>query len=506
MIGELTDTYFPMPWILDAVNGVGFLLESSEFSLFDLEAAEPGSWSVQVWRGRGTSFSLFPGPAPRDLVMQLTAHVGRPVARPPDWALEGLWLAAQGGSDAVREKVDALLDAGALLTAVWSQDWLGMKDFGFGNVGVKYHWIHDEDHYPDLEGLIAELDAEGIRFLGYFNPFVLPEYEHWDEAVEGGYLIREASGDPYLFPMINNDWSLPDLSDSAAREWFKGYARAATDMGQRGWMCDFGEYLPWDAVLDDGNAPAEHNLYPAGWHRLSREVLEEAWPDGDFVLLTRSGYTGEHRVAQVVWAGDQEATWDELDGLPTVPRALTSLGLSGIPFTTHDIGGFSGGPRTKELLLRWVELGAFTPFMRTHEGLRKAANVQVWSDPETLAHTARFTVLHAALLPYLRELAEEAVETGLPMVRHTLLVDPGWEGSHAADAQWLLGDDLLVVPVLGEGALAVEARLPEGTWEHLFTGEVAQGRTKLRVEAPPGQPAVFVRQGTLEDLVPAFRR
>jgi alpha-glucosidase len=505
MIGELTDTYFPMPWLLDPVHGYGFLLQDSEYSLFDLEAAEPGIWSVEVWRRDGATFSLYPGPTPRALVMQLTDHLGRPARRPPDWAFAGLWLAAQGGTAAVAQKVQTVLDAGATVTAVWSQDWIGQKDFGFGNLGVKYHWSHDPEHYPGLEAFISDLDAQGIRFLGYFNPFVLPEYEHWDEAVAGGYLITDVAEQPYLFPMINNEWSLPDLTRPAAREWFKGFARAATDMGQRGWMCDFGEYLPVDARLADGDAAARHNLYPTDWHRLSREVLEEAFPDGDYVLLTRSGFTHEHTVAQVVWAGDQEADWTETDGLPTVPRALLSLGLAGIPFATHDVGGFSGGPRTKELMLRWIEAGAFTPVMRTHEGLRKLENHQVDSDEETLAHLARFTQIHAALLPYLLTIADEAVETGLPMIRHVILVDPAWDGARDANAQWLIGDDLLFAPVVTEGAETVDVALPAGEWEHLLTGETYQGRSHETVDAPVGTPAVFVRVGALIDEVAAAR-
>jgi len=505
MIGELTDTYFPMPWFLDPVHGHGFLLEDTEYSLFDLEAGAPGVWSVEVWRRGGATFSLYPGPTPRDLVMQLTDHLGRPARRPPDWAFSGLWLAAQGGTEVVAQKVQAVVDAGAVLTAVWSQDWIGQKDFGFGNLGVKYHWIHDPERYPGLEAFIDDLEAQGIRFLGYFNPFVLPEYEHWDEAVDAGYLITKANGEPYLFPMINNDWSLPDLTQPAAREWFKGFARAATDMGQRGWMCDFGEYLPVDAKLADGDAAALHNTYATDWHRLSREVLEEAYPDGEYILLTRSGFTGEHDVAQVVWAGDQEADWTETDGLPTVPRALLSLGLAGVPFATHDVGGFSGGPRTKELMLRWIEAGAFTPIMRTHEGLRKLDNHQVDGDEETLAHLARFTKIHAALLPYLLEVADEAVVTGLPMIRHAILLDPDWDGSMAAHRQWLIGDDLLYAPVLIEGGEDVEVALPEGEWEHLFTGEVFAGRTHQIVAAPIGTPAVFVRVGAMPEVASAAR-
>src|SRR5690606_25935047 len=152
-----------------------------------------------------------------------------------------------------------------------------------------------------------------------------------------------------------------------------------------GFMADFGEWAPLDAVYASGADPrAEHNLYPVRWHASWRGLFDEIRPDGDYVVFARSGYTGVHAVAQVYWVGDQEADFSPHDGLPTVLPAMLSLGLSGIPFVTHDIAGFSGGPSTKELYMRWTELGAFTPIMRTHEGNKRDENWSYHADAETL--------------------------------------------------------------------------------------------------------------------------
>ncbi len=498
--GKLTDSYFPMPYFVDPLRGFGFLLENTEYALFDLGAKEADVWSSEVWNGREVSFLLLPGPRPALVVQQLTAAVGRPQQPPPDWAFDGVWLAAQGGPAVVRERLAAALSADVTVTAMWVQDWLGRREFGLGNAGVKYHWTADEELYPDLAGLIAELRAQGVRFLGYFNPFVTLAYDQWEEAVANGYLIERTGGTPYIFPIVTFAGSLLDVTNPAAGDWFQGFAREAVAYGMSGWMADFGEWLPYDAGQFDGDAPRDHNLYPEAWHRLNREVLEEAYPDGDYVMFTRSGYTGEQRVAQIVWAGDQEATWSALDGLPTVVTAGLTAGLAGVPFFTHDIAGFSGGPSTKELFMRWTELGAFTPVMRTHEGLQSGVNHRFDSDAETLAHFSLFARIHRALAPYFLALAQEAVEQGLPMIRHTVLVDPEWPAAYTAGQQWMLGNDLLIAPVVTEGATSVTVYLPDGEWQHLLTDESHSGRQVIEVDAPLGRPAVFVRKGKLTEI------
>ncbi|MDP8256524.1 MAG: glycoside hydrolase family 31 protein [Candidatus Alcyoniella australis] len=493
--GDLTDSYFPMPYFIDPAAGLGFLLENSEYSYFDLGQSDPTQWSVEVWNGERASFLLLPGPQPIDVVAQLTAEVGRPSQTPPDWAFSGVLLAAQGGEDNVRRRAQTAIDAKVPLSAMWVQDWVGIRHFGLGNYGVKYHWTQDQELYPELNLLISDLRDHDIRFLGYFNPFVVPAYEHYQEMAELNYLIRRNTGRPYKFLISVFSGSLLDVSNPLAIEYFQGYAQAAAQMGQAGWMCDFGEWLPYDAQLAGGFAPSYHNQYATQWHRINREVLQAAYPEGDWLMLTRSGYTYEHQVAQVVWAGDQEADWNEKDGLPTVVRAGLSLGLSGVPFFTHDIGGFSGGPRTKELFLRWTELGAFTPVMRTHDGLLKEENHSFDSDAQTLQHFSRMARIHGALLPYFMQLADEAVQRGLPMLRHTCLVDPDWSGSYIAHEQWMIGNDLLFAPVVRKGEDWVQVLFPQGQWEHLLTGERFEGRTSAVVDAPLGAPAAFVRVG-----------
>ena len=511
--GSQVNSYFPMPYFMDPGQGKGFLLENSEYSYFDLGNEDPTQWYVEVWNGQEASFLLFPGPEPADVIAQLTGEVGRPEKAPPDWAFSGVILAAQGGTDAVRDRLETALNADIPVFALWVQDWVGVKNFGLDNYGVKYRWNLDEDHYPGFEDFLTELNGQGVRFLGYFNPFVAPKYEQFATGAQNGFLVKHKNNDPFVFIISTFMGSLLDVSNPAAVDWFKGYARAAVDLGMSGWMADFGEWLPYNSAIAEESAPSFHNQYATAWHRINREVLDETYPGGDYVMLTRSGFTGEQKVAQIVWAGDQEADWSSTDGLPTVVTAGLTIGMAGIPYFSHDIAGFSNGVISfsepvpdKELFLRWTELGAFSPVMRTHDGLKKESNHHFDSDQETLEFFTLFAKIHNALSPYLIDLAADALDTGLPIIRHTVLVDPDWEAAYEAHTQWMIGEDVLFTPVVTQGADSIEVAFPDGQWVHLFTENEYSARTIETVAAPIGTPAVFVRKGRLQQIVQEIRQ
>ncbi len=147
--------------------------------------------------------------------------------------------------------------------------------------------------------------------------------------------------------------------------------------------------------------------------------------------------------------------------------------------------------------MRWSELCAFTPVMRSHEGNRPDENLQLDGDPAVLAHFVAMTRVHAALAPYVATLVDEAAETGLPLQRPLFL---DWEGDPATwgiETQFGYGRDLVVAPVIEAGMSRWSAYLPAGeTWVHLWSGERHEGGRTVEVEAPIGQPPVFWRQGS----------
>ncbi len=502
-------SYFPMPYFVDA-RGFGALLRTDQRVEVDLCKSDPDVAWFEVVSNQPLEMLVFHGPSATDVIEQLGSEVGRPT-EPPEWAYD-LWIGAQAGttdntiinsgpgagSAGIRAEAAALREAGIPAGVLWVQDWSGIRLNFDGGSGVQYSWDADTVLYPDLADLVAELRQDGFRFLAYVNPFIDRDrgFRFYEEMDRDSLLIKNTDGETYDFFAPNGFSSFPDFTNPATRDYVRRTLRdLVLDYGFDGWMADFGEAAPTDAVYFAGSDPvARHNLFPLDWHGIVREALDEARPDGDWVSFGRSGFTGVHAQSMIHWIGDQETDWSETDGLPTVVPAMINLGLSGVPYVTHDIAGFSGTiapPSTKELFQRWTELGAFTPIMRTHEGARKLLNWSWEKDDETTAHFRRFALVHAALKPDLLEWSALAAETSMPILRHLMLVFPDDEQSRQISNQFMLGNELLVAPVVTEGATAKEVYLPPGTWYHVFTGSQHEGGVTISVEAPIGSPAVF---------------
>ena len=209
-------------------------------------------------------------------------------------------------------------------------------------------------------------------------------------------------------------------------------------------------------------------------------------------------------MAEDVHIWDQKVSWDEHDGIKSAVTGLLSSGLSGYAFEHTDIGGYTAidNPllkyhRSKELLMRWTELAAFTVVFRTHEGNRPEVNHQIYSDEETLRHFSRFAKVYAAWKPYRMELVKEASETGLPVVRHPFVHYPQDPEVPGLEYQFMVGTEFMVAPVLDPGADAVRVYLPAGRWVHHWSGRRYGSLNKgiyETVSAPIGEPAVFYKE------------
>ena len=497
--GDDHTSYFPMPYYMDA-RGFGVLMETDYRVEAELCAADSARAELEVVGDTSLNWRVFIGPTPKDVIRQLGDVVGRPTA-PPDWSYLP-WMCTQGGPDAVLTRLEAMRAADISVGTLWIQDWTGERQNAGGGYGVQYRWNADEELYPNIAQFVADLHADGLHVVGYVNPFVDKSLEHWDEMEAGGMLpLNPETGEVATFFGPRGTMTTADLSNPDTQEYIREHLRrAVADIGLDGWMTDFAEWLPLDAQIAEGDPKAFHNRYPEVWQSLTRDIMEELRPDGDWLMYARSGWTYTQGVAQVHWVGDQEADWSIHDGLPTVVPAMITLSLSGQPFVTHDIAGFSGGPSTKELYMRWTELGAFSPFMRTHDGNDRANNHRWDSDEETTTHFSRMSRIHAGLAAERIAWSQEAAATGEPLVRHLLLDFSDDKNTWEIHDQYLFGPKLLVAPVLEEGAVTRELYLPKGEWFHVWTGESYSGPAWVTVDAPLGQPPVFSRNEDRTDL------
>jgi alpha-glucosidase len=515
-VGDEHTTYFPMPYYIDA-RGFGALFDTARRVDVDLCASDEETAWFEVISGAPVQWRVFHGPTALDVIRQLGDLVGRPT-QPPAWAYS-LWMAGQGGRANVLRERTGLEAADVPVAAFWVQDWGGIRINFDGGFGVQYIWEPDEDLYPGFAAMVSDLHQAGYKFLTYVNPFIVdpatvreeddparftPRFQQMDEM---GLLLNNQLGDTYVefvnpnFPQGNGQ---PDFSNPATIEFISEMLKETVNTyGVDGWMADHGEWVPVDAVSQDGSDPIERrNTFPIDWQRATREAMEVVRPDGEWVMFARSGFTGVQGVAQIHWVGDQQTNWGKLDGLPTVVPAMLNLGLAGQPFVTHEIAGFARGtePSTKELFQRWTELGAFTPIMRTHDGADKVNNWRWNNDEDTTSHFRKFTYVHCALMNDFMMLAAEAEESGAPIVRHLMLVFPNDRETWDISDQFMIGDSLLVAPVTEQGATARSVYFPAGTWYNVWTGDSIQGGRHSTVEAPIGSPAVYSRGQDREDL------
>lgn len=492
--GTRHDASFPMPFALRPHHADGVIFDTYGRVEVDLCKADPGRWEMIAWDDEA-SLVLLAGAGPLEVVQGLTALTGR-LELPSPWVFAP-WSDAIRGPERVREVAARLRELGAPASVIWSEDWKGAEDTVTG-FRLKGEWFVDESFYPDAAGLADELEGQGYKWFGYFSPFLDVGDATYEDALANDVVVKTVDGEPYVFKGVRfQDTTLVDVSTPQGRTWAAGYFRDALDLGFDGWMCDYAEWLPVDAKLGLGPLGLDHhNQYPEWWQQAHQEGIEGY----DATFFCRSGWLRTTGFAPVVWAGDQSTDFATDDGLPTVVAMGLGYGASGVPVFTHDVAGYQSlltEPSTKELWFRWAALGAYSPIYRLHHGSSTDENHQWDTDAETEAFYVATTREHMRLWPYRYGLARRAADEGTPMVLPTGFLHRG-EDWGRMDA-WMLGDALLVAPVLEAGVTSRDVALPSGvdwwTWPELQPA--TSGPQPADLERIP----VFAAEGT---TVPTF--
>lgn len=491
--GDYWNTNYPQPSFLTS-RWIAVHCTTETYAVID--CTNPAFHRFEVWSAT-TSFELYAGEGPVDLVAQLSARFGRQPPL-PDWAIRGAIVGLKDGARSF-DRLETFIAAGTAVSGLWCEDWAGVRQTSFGR-RLFWDWRRDNQRFPDLPTRIAELERRGIRFLAYANPYLCNDGILFEEAREDGHFcLRRDSDAIYLVDFGEFDCGVLDFTRKETRTWFaeKVLGREMLDIGIAGWMADFGEYLPTDVRLADGSDPMEaHNRWPVLWAEVNALALESRGKTGDAVFFMRAGFSGVQAHCPLLWAGDQSVDFTRHDGIGTVITAALSAGLVGNAYSHSDCGGYTslhGNIRTVELMQRWCELAAFAPVMRSHEGNRPDDNLQYDSTPELLNCFARWSRVHAHLAPYVRHLCDEAVACGLPAQRPLFLHYPDDSALFTLQDQYLYGADLLVAPVIEEGAVSRQVALPgEESWRNCWTGEDLAPGIHI-VSSPIGQPPVFYR-------------
>lgn len=492
--GDYHTTFFAQPTFVSTRK---YFFHLYNYDYAELNFEDSYSHEVQVWN-TNINAVIEIGSSYIELLEKLTNLLGRQPEL-PEWTYKGVWLGIQGGTQVCEEKLQNMLTHNVDVSAVWAQDWQGIRMTSFGK-RLQWDWKWNEKLYPELPKHIEKWMEQGVKFLGYINPYVVKGGELFGIAETNGYLALNCADEAYLVDFGEFDCGIIDFTNPAAYTWYKQVIKDnLIAFGLYGWMADFGEYLPTDCKLYSGeDAMIMHNKWPALWAQANYEALQETGKLGELIYFMRAGAAGSQRYSTLMWAGDQNVDWSLDDGLASVITAALSCAMSGCGLHTSDIGGYTTLfhlKRSKELFMRWVEFCAFTPVMRTHEGNRPSDNWQFDSDEETINHLAWASQIHTMLAPYIKELIKENTLKGTPVMRPLFLHYEQDKATYEVTYEYLLGADVLVAAVYNKGETMRKVYLPQDKWISLWDGNPVPSGYSC-VDAPIGKPPVFYRRGS----------
>ncbi|MDW8393773.1 MAG: glycoside hydrolase family 31 protein [Chitinophagales bacterium] len=482
-----------IPFLLSS-RGYGVFMDNFSPGTWDLGYSDSLTWSYTAESGL-FRYYVVAGPGFPEIVERYTALTGRQPL-PPRWAL-GYFQSRYGyqNETEARSVVQQLRNAQFPLDAlVLDLYWFG-QPFNMGNLA----W--DVTRFPTAADMISDFDSMGIKTILITEPYITKVSTNYPTVSSQGWLATNAQGQPYL---MGNFWAgeagLLDVFKPAAQDWFWNQYEARIAEGVGGWWCDLGEpeLHPADMVHVIGPARSVHNVYSLSWAEMLFKRYQQHVPQQRLFNLIRSGYAGMQRYSTFPWSGDVRRSWS---GLQAQIPILLSMGLCGVGYMHSDIGGFTGGPLNEELYIRWQQLGAFHPVMRAHgEG--------VPTEPTAYSISAQNTVrkyinLRYELTPYNYTLAYENSLKGLPLMRPLNFYDPADPTLANVNDAFYWGADLLVAPVVQQGASSRTVTFPPGTW--LLWDQPKQsytGGSTATVSAPLSTLPLFVRAGSFIPMVP----
>lgn len=453
----------------------------------EYSTTRPGPVSYYVIDGHGSVAGV---------VKNFTWLVGRQDL-PPLWTLG--YITSKYGYRDQRESVgtvDTLKREGYPLDGiVFDLYWYG-KEEDMGRLA----W--DKDQWPDHRKMLRDFKKKGVNVVTISQPYVLTNgraIDNYRLLDRDGLLCKTDGTDTTQRVVIwVGEGGMFDVSNPATRAWLANRYKSLTDEGVTGWWGDLGEPEKHPLEIRHHNgltAEQYHNLYGNDWSAIIYDMFRKEFPDRRLMTMMRAGTAGLQRYSVFPWSTDVSRSWG---GLAPQVNIMLNAGLSGLGYMSHDVGGFAVDPANKrdgELYIRWLQLGLFSPVLRTHS----TYHAEPYNYKEFGDLTLRIIRERYNWLPYNYTLAWENAATGMPLVRPLGLYEPG-DGISRYDGvsdQFLWGRDVMVAPVMTQGATARDIAFPAGTWvdyNHPGT-RYAGGTTVAAYQAPIDVLPLFVRAG-----------
>lgn len=536
--GAERKTYMPMPFAhVVGGSGWGFHIDTSRRVWFDVGASTSDAIVVEAETGEHDPLTvrIFDG-TPIEVLSGFLDVAGR-ATELPSWVFR-LW--ASGNEWNTQAEVMRQMDlhaehdipVGSVVIEAWSDEstFTAFRDAEYEvHADGAPHQLADftfpaEGAWPDPKAMTDELHARDVKLHLWQIPLLkMRPHPHGqlkadaETAIREDVLIREPKPGGGTRPYRNRGWwfplgLMPDLTDERAAAWWTEKRRyLVEEVGVDGFKTDGGEHA-WGnelVYLDGRRGDEKNNTFPVAYPKAYGALLESAGKAP--VTFSRAGFTGSQSHG-AFWAGDENSTWDAFRW--SMNAGLTAAS-SGIVYWGWDIAGFSGEIPSAELYIRALQASTFVPIMQYHSEFNHhrtpSRDRTPWNiaertgDEGVLTLSRRFITLREALVPYLERSARETIATDRPLMRPMFFDWPADPEVWTAPTQWMLGADLLVAPVLEEGAGRGLVYLPEGEWIHVWTGEAMSGGRSIEVDAPIDQIPVFARADASAELLACFR-
>ncbi|XP_064601739.1 lysosomal alpha-glucosidase-like isoform X2 [Liolophura sinensis] len=468
-------------------------------------------------------FYIFTGPKPDDVLRQYTDVIGRPTL-PPYWGL-GFHLCKFGYGSA--DELKKIIARNRASKIPYDTQW---NDIDYARADLD--WTYSKATYADLPDIVQDLHDNGQHYIMIVDPGISStqptgSYPPYDEGLQEELFVKKADGSG---PLMGKVWpgptAWPDFFHPSAQDWWYRQAQSYhsqipfdgmwIDMNEPSNFVDGSvegcpgnsslDHPPWMPGVAQNSLMAKtvcpsavqfvsshynlHNMYGFSEARASHRVLEKLRGERS-VVITRSTFPGTGRYAGH-WLGDNLSSW--LDLYYSIPGIL-NFQLFGIPLVGADICGFRG-ITNPELCTRWMQLGAFYPFMRNHNAHTQDQDPGVFDkttqDNMRPAVNARYN-----MLPYLYTLFFYSSMNGSSVARPLMFEFPSLQ-TYYIDKQFMWGDKLLISPVLTQGATSVYAYIPAGIWYDYYTGAEVRGQdTFVTLDAPIDMINLHIREGAI---------
>lgn len=425
-------------------------------------------------------------------VNRLSSLTGRQQL-PPIWSLG--YITSRYG---YRTEKEALGAADSLKRAGYPLDGLVLDLYWFGREQDMGRLDWDTEAFPKYKEMLSKLKRQGINTVIISEPFVLRNglgIDNFNELSERRMFVNDSTGNTGKVTIWVGDGGMFDVSNPQTRQWLADRYKKLTDDGVEGWWGDLGEpeAHPDTLVHYNGKGARQyHNLYGNDWAGIIADLFRGQYPQRRLMTLMRGGTVGLQRHNVFPWSGDVSRSWPGMQAQVTI---MLNSGLSGLGYMSHDVGGFAidpANPIDPELYVRWLQLGLFTPTLRTHA--QQFAEPYHYPDQQDII--LPLIKERYAWLPYNYTLAYQNAANGDPFVRPLNYYDRSSSKYDDIDDQYLWGRDVMVAPVMEKGAVSRRVVFPSGRWLDMNDpSQIFEAGDTITCAAPIEVVPVFVRAG-----------